>query len=251
MRKHRTLINHQDGENNLNDPSLNGSEFAGIRQFSSYEAEIDSFINDTEFQALRNTIIKVNEKFKKAEKSNSVIILKPAYKKAYIYSIAAAIALLVGIYSITQFLSNSSKGSNINLFTEFYQSYQSDYINRSNQVAINDLYLAFQAYENHEYDKAIGLFTKVTDSDHSIIIAYFYKGISCIETNNLTVAVESFNKVLINEANPYYAQAKWYIALTMLKLNNPKEAKVHLSWLVANDRFYGKKSKEILSKLNN
>jgi hypothetical protein len=251
MKKHRTSINHQDGENHIDDLSLNTSEFAGMRQFSSYEAEIDSYLMDDKLQQFRKTIIKVNSKFKKAEKDNSVVLSKPLFKRVYIYAAAATIALLIGVYGITQYISISSKASPNKLFTEFYQPYQSDYIHRSDQVTINNLYLAFQAYENHEYNKAIGLFTKVTDADESIVIAYFYKGIACIETNNLAVATESFNKVLVNETNPYYPQAKWYMALTMLKLNNISEAKQLLSWLASNDRFYGKKSKELLTKLNN
>jgi tetratricopeptide (TPR) repeat protein len=109
--------------------------------------------------------------------------------------------------------------------------------------------MAFQAYENRDFEKAVELFSKVTEADGSILMAYFYKGISSIEIGNFTVAVESFEKVLKNPANPYYPQAQWYSALTWLKLNNSENAKLHLSWLIKNDRFYGTKAKEVLLKI--
>lgn len=175
--------------------------------------------------------------------------VKPFFRKGYIYAIAASIAVIIGVFGVTRLFYNSSLTNYDEIFSQYYKTYQNDFSTRSDQVVVNNLYLAFQAYESHDFEKAVELFSKVTEADESMLMAYFYKGIASIEIGNFSAAVESFNKVIKNPANPYYPQAQWYCALTWLKLNNSENAIQHLTWLVNNDRFYGLKAKELMLKI--
>lgn len=226
----------------------NSSENINDIKFSDYEHDIDVMLLDEKKYKFRKAVKETHAKFI----ADSGIKPKIKFIKRHyiIYSIAASIVLLIGIGSIIKYGSASRSYSYEILFNEYYQPYKSDYNTRSDENVVSNLYLAFQLYERKEYDKAIEFFSKVTEEDHTILIAYFYKGVSCIEIADYKRALDSFNKVLKSDSNPYYPQAHWYSSLTWIKLNNAEQAKDHLNWLIANDRFYGAKAKELISKMD-
>lgn len=253
MKKRKTPTRYQDGENQLeNGISANNTEFnhTEMGQYAIIELEIDQCLKDEETYLFRKTLQKVHSKFVAEEEISYKSKVKPLMSRPYIYAIAAAIAIIIGIFGVLQLSTETSKTGNSGIFAQYFKPYQNEYITRSDEVRVNNLYFALQAYENHDYAKAIVLFNKVIEADKSQHMAYFYKGVSCIEMGNYNGAIESLNVILNNENNPYYAQSKWYLALTYLKLNNPAIAKQHLDWLALNDRYYGTKAKEILKKLN-
>jgi tetratricopeptide (TPR) repeat protein len=213
------------------------------------DCEIDEILKDHDTENFRTTLISVHNEYLEREKHSSIPISRTTSRRLYIYMAAASILLLIGVFGTIKMLINSSQPNCEELFKSYYEPYKNDYNTRSDEVIINNLYLAFQAYENKEYEKAADLFTKVIQSDETIIMAYFYRGISCIELGEYKTAIESFNRVLRNDNNPYYVQSKWYCALTWLKINNLASAKQQLEWLSNNDRFYGSKAKELLQKL--
>jgi tetratricopeptide (TPR) repeat protein len=213
------------------------------------DCEIDEILKDRDIENFRKTLTSVHNKFMDHDQQTTIPSGRTTSKRLYLYLAAASILLLIGIFGTVKMLINSSQPNCEELFQLYYEPYQNDYNTRSDEVLINNLYLAFQAYENKEYEKAADLFTKVIQSDETIMMAYFYRGISCIELGEYKTAIESFNKVLKNDNNPYYVQAKWYSALTWLKINNLTSAKQQLEWLSTNDRFYGSKAKELLQKL--
>jgi tetratricopeptide (TPR) repeat protein len=213
------------------------------------DSEIDAVLKDRDTENFRTTLISVHNEYLEHDKKLKIPTGRSASRRLYIYMAAATVLLLVGIFGTLKMFINSSQPNSEELFKQYYELYKNDYNTRSDEVLINNLYLAFQAYENKDYEKAAELFTKVVQSDETIMMAYFYKGISCIELGEYKTAIESFNKVLKNENNPYFVQAKWYCALTWLKINNISSAKQQLEWLSNNDRFYGFKAKELLLKL--
>jgi tetratricopeptide (TPR) repeat protein len=252
MKKLRIPTNSQDGNGqpaNGNNLDYEGHIIPESSQYAFIEREIDLYLKDEETGHFRNTLFKVHNEYIDAEMGHSEGKTKSFFRKGYIYAIAASLAVIIGIFGVSRLFYNSSATNFDDIFSQYYTPYQDDFTTRSDQVVVNNLYLAFQAYESHDFEKAVELFSKVTEADESILMAYFYKGISSIEIGNYAVAVESFEKVTKNSSNPYYPQAQWYSALTWLKLNNSENAKQHLSWLISNDRYYGTKAKEILTKI--
>jgi tetratricopeptide (TPR) repeat protein len=215
--------------------------------FSEHENEIDTILRDIDKHSFIASLEKVSSEYQDAEKQENKS--RKISRNIYYYAAAAIIIVCIGVGSIIKFSLFNTEINSESIFSEYYQTYQNDFLSRSDESVVNNLYQAFQAYENEDFDKAVELFSKVSEVDASIIMAYFYKGISCIEISDYKQAIESFNKVLANANNPYFPQSHWYCALTWLKLNNTGLAKEHLEWLVKNDRFYNQKAKEILKKI--
>jgi tetratricopeptide (TPR) repeat protein len=215
---------------------------------SDYENEIDNILRDVDKYSFIKSVKKIEAEF--VEKRVDQPKIRKISKNIYYYAAAAVLIIFIGVGGILKYNVFSSSVDSETIFNQYYQTYQSDLTNRSDESLVQNLYLAVLAYEGKEYDKAIELFSKVSDSDESIIMAHFYKGISCIEISDYKQAIESFNKVLVNINNPYFAQSHWYSALTWIKLNNMNSAKVHLEWLIKNDRHYSLKAKEILRKIS-
>jgi hypothetical protein len=253
MKKRRISINYQDGDDQPeNGNSIPDNSYAGgeIGQYAILEVEVDRCLKDEETELFRKTLIKVHNRFVEEEKEVYNTTSRILISRSYAYAIAASIALLIGVFSVLYFISGTQNSNYQKIFVKYYVPYENEYITRSDQLTINTLFIAFHAYENRDYSKAVELFANVIESDRTLLMAYFYKGVSCIEINDLKGAMESLKMVLKNETNPYYAQAKWYTALTLLKLNSPVIAKKHLEWLALNDRYYGNKAKEILKLLD-
>jgi tetratricopeptide (TPR) repeat protein len=216
--------------------------------FSEYENDIDTILKDVDKRSFILTVNKIESEYLEDQKRD---IKTRKISRSLIYSLAAAIIVIsIGIGTVLKLGVFSTQVDSELIFNQYYATYQVDFQNRSDEAVVQNLYLAFLAYEGKEYDKAIELFNKVSEGDATIIMAYFYKGISCIEISDYKQAIESFNKVLANKNNPYFAQSRWYSALTWIKLNNINSAKEHLEWLIKNDRYYGSKAKEILKKIS-
>jgi len=223
--------------------------YNGFQKYPDIELEIDEILKDEETQNLRNILKKVGNEYAYSHELSGKDAKHFVFRKMHVYAIAASIAIIIGIFGVTKLIIKSSASNLDSIFTEYYQPYQSDFASRSDEVVVNNLYLGFQSYESKDYDKAVELFSKVINSDETILMAYFYRGISSIETGDYKLAIESFKRLLVNGTNPYYSQARWYTALTWIKLNNTAMATPNLEWLVSNDRYYGVKAKEILGKI--
>ena len=253
MKKRRISISYQDGEDHLengNDVDNNGHGSRNMGQYAIIELEIDQCLKDEKTELFRKTLQKVHSKFVEEDQETYKPKIRQISYRRYAYAIAVTLALIIGIFGVFRMISGTSKSNFQYIFAQYYKPYQNEFITRSDQVTVNNLYSAFQAYENRDYERAVALFNKAIEADKSLLLAYFYKGVSCIEISDYKTAIESLGKVLTNETNPYFSQAKWYTALTLLKLNKPELARPHLEWLALNDRYYGIKAKEILKKFN-
>ncbi len=112
-------------------------------------------------------------------------------------------------------------------------------------------YRAFVAYEAHDYYKAINLFNSVANPEASYI--NFYKGLSCMEINKLTRAIELLYPItkaenLEGKSADFDAKAKWYLALAYIKNNDNKKAIEELS-LISNQPSGTFKKEEALEVL--
>ena len=112
-------------------------------------------------------------------------------------------------------------------------------------------YRAFVAYEAHDYYKAINLFNSVTDPEASYI--NFYKGLSYMEINKLTRAIDLLYPItkaenLEGKSANFDEKAKWYLALAYIKNNENKKAIEELS-LISNQPSGTYKKEEALEVL--
>ena len=189
-----------------------------------FAKEVIVAIKDTDNRNFRNAIGSIiNEK---SEQHTILrIINRPLYKWV------AGVILLISISFFISWHFLTPRNSYDRLFAQYYQTYPLDFMNRSDGNVLSNLYMAFTAYQERNYTESLTLFNKVIETDSTLVVAYFYRGISCIETNNLPLAITSFNKVLHFEQNSYAPQSHWYSALTYVRLKDKDNAMAHLKWL--------------------
>jgi tetratricopeptide (TPR) repeat protein len=216
----------------------------------NFVKDIEKCFQDKSLETFKSSLQRARQNFVESEQSQKgrTRVLIPELKR---YSRIAAVVLILitSVVAVVHILS-LKPNRNEKLFTQYFQPYQGDVSSRSDANAVTNLQFAFQAYNNKQYHEAISLFDKVLASDNSMLRVCFYKGISSIECGDFMLALNSFKQVTSNLSSPYYAQSRWYMALTWLKLNKPENAKLHLEWLIQNDSYYGKKASAILAELN-
>jgi hypothetical protein len=246
------------------DGDLNSKEALEFEELLKYDAalneefnfaiEIEAYSRDKKAKKFRESFLKAHLLYNEYEYVNQEInktslnLFMPEVKKSYIrlYKVASIlISIFVFALIITQIFSINLTMSE-KLFAQYYQPYQNIPI-RFVKCHENNLQFAYIAYENKQYREAINYFDKVLNFDNTV---NFYKGISSIECKDFNSALNCFKQVLSNPLSPYYVDANWYIALTWLKLDKPENAKVHLNWLLQNDRYYKEKAFAILKELN-
>lgn len=215
-----------------------------------YIKEIEDSLRDTNIEEFKQSLRRVHMAFieyeyvqNKIDNMKFIVPISRWYHK--LYRVAAVFIVIVGLsFILAQILSEHPTRTE-KIFSEYYQPFQKNPVRSIGNHAKN-LHLAFDAYDNKQYEVAINYFDKVLTVDSTIL---FYKGISSVECGRYNMALVSFNQLMGDSTNPYYTHSVWYIALTWLKLNKPENAKPHLKWLIKNDRYYSKKASLILKEL--
>lgn len=183
---------------------------------------------------------------KLAERKNPNLVLKTVY---WVTSSAAVILLA---FTINHFYKANSPSQQ--LFAAYYEPYYDDagthrggsFISGEDSLLLTK---AMDLYENKNYAEALKVFNNISDNYTNDIA--LYKAISLLETNETKQAIQ----LLIGEIEKngegweYYQDAQWYLALAYIKSKQTKEAKEILQQIVADERVYFEKAKELLQRL--
>jgi len=163
-------------------------------------------------------------------RQNSKLMMLP---KKWLVAASVVILATFGLYSVKTVYFPSNE--------VIYQTYFTSCRNTIQPVVRGKIpntieYSAFVAYEAHDYYKAINLFNSVADPEASYI--NFYKGLSCMEIDKLTMAIELLDPIsksenLEGKSADFDEKAKWYLALAYIKNNENKKAIEELS-LISN-----------------
>ncbi len=108
---------------------------------------------------------------------------------------------------------------------------------------------ALDLYNKGEYELAIANLKEYLLSRPEHIEALLIYGIASIQTNNYDVAEESFRKIINDGNNLYIDNARWYLALSLMKSGDSEKAKTELNNIVESNSIYARKAKQILRKL--
>jgi tetratricopeptide (TPR) repeat protein len=105
---------------------------------------------------------------------------------------------------------------------------------------------AFDAYDLDDYHKAIALFSQVPEKSDTVL---FYLGNACLAVKDYEKAGECFRKTL--ETGRFMVdQARWYLALSLLKTRKMNEADSLLKELSGYRNFYQEKARKIVAELS-
>ncbi|MBX9807670.1 MAG: tetratricopeptide repeat protein, partial [Flavobacteriaceae bacterium] len=164
------------------------------------------FGNEMELKAFKKNLKSVSKEHFKAKKSK-VVAFKP-----WQYTIAASVAVLVGLFVF----------QNINpSFDDYNNPEMATFIERGD---VNEnLKLAQDAFNTKNYKTAIPYFEGVLKVNKTPEIQYFY-AISLLEDNQFQKAESNLSE-LKSGTSIYKTKAAWYLALSKLKQKDYKSSK--------------------------
>jgi len=127
-----------------------------------------------------------------------------------------------------------------------------DVLSKRGQSEQADIMLeeAMSYYKNKDFENALALFGEL-DKKHAKYsdVIKFYKGISLLGAGKDSEATEVFKKVTSEPGQPFYEQARWYLALTYLKTGNKKEATKLLQEIAGMKSYNFAKAGKLLEKI--
>lgn len=144
-------------------------------------------------------------------------------------AVAASILVVAGL-GVTYFLLNNSS-TNKDLFVTYFEPYPNILapvsrapVSRSagDTAAYED---AMQLYEAGRYAEAISELSSLIDENSERPGLIFYRGIAYLGTNEPEKAAADFKAVIAADENTFAEPARWYLALSRLKMGKEAEAR--------------------------
>jgi hypothetical protein len=171
---------------------------------------------------------------------------KSQFNFTAIMSIAASIALLVGV---SFYLLQSPAGED--LYISYYESYENfeHTVARDESSDVPSLKdQAYAAYDQKDYAKAAISFSTLLENDIKNIPVTFFRGMSRIELNQLDLAITDLEWVALTDDVYYSEAANWYMALIQMRKKNKKASKAILVAISKKNGTYQKKALELLEE---
>jgi tetratricopeptide (TPR) repeat protein len=212
-----------------------------LREFK-LRKEIEDALLEDDVMDLRTQMQGVMEQ----QTSNPVHWFK---RKAMIATVVAGLLLGLGGTGYYFYLTKHAPTTD-KIFQEYYQPYEATITIRSGaENEINGMLTnALEKYKQQDYRAALQLFEKVL-YQRDDVAASLYSGISHMEIKEYREANESFDTVIEDKDNLFLHQAKWYMSMCHIKLDNQDKAITLLEELSQQSGYYKDKAKEVVRKL--
>lgn len=209
--------------------------------------EIDKAIQETGVMDLREKLGNISRDINRGEKQKRSFAAKINSSRVAIATIAASLILLLGI---TGLVKRNSVSSDTQLYSQFFQPYQTTGIFRSGDALIDSkLTKALYKFNAEDYQSAIDLFSEVLSIDQNNPVSNFYSGMAYQETGKFNQALAAYGKVVQDRDNLFIEQAQWYIGLCYLQTDNRKKAYRQFKKIANSESFYSDKASAILKKI--
>ncbi len=213
-----------------------------LREDADFKAEFDfqenlrRAIRDTERDSLKEKLIG----FERTQAKGT------AKKHWKIWQIAASITILLCIAGLAYYVNTQDDSQK--LYAKNYEPYPNTVFNITRGEGTASLEReAFTAYEANDYETAITLFEKLNAQGERTAIS-FYLGQSLLAANHPKQSLAIFER-LIQEQDDFSAEARWYAALTELKLQDKPSAIKLLRKIIEADGYQAIKARGLLKKL--
>ncbi len=222
-------------ENHLLDCELCTAAIEGFSE--SYDFKVDQ-----ELEQLENL-------FDPAQKAKEAQLKPLRNNYSFINRIAAAAAIILLPLAAWFYWSAQS---NDRLFSQYFESYESDYLAmRSAEETANPLLTkAMEVYREKEFLSSIPLFESYLEQVPENTIAAFHTGLACLEAGQNSKAIQYLQTVRLNDEE-YYEDASWYLALAYLEMDRKEEALAVLKDLTKiSNGYYQKEVGQLIEQLN-
>jgi hypothetical protein len=231
----------------LEERSAGDEEFRGLIKLHK---EVNESIRDKDLHLFHNLIKKIQFNYFKTESHSSLdpqsTRLKPWRKN--LLRIAAAIILIIGTGVILKY----SFVGNVNpekLYNQFYTAYDADGVMRSAQTERTLLEDALFSYGHKDYTAALEKLEIIIAGDQTNYVAWFYKGLTCMETNTMEEAIYAFRTIPSSWNSPFIEHRDWYLALALLHDEKLEEAASAFRQIADNKGYYAGNAEKIFRKL--
>lgn len=176
----------------------------------------------------------------------SINFTKKKSLRIYRYSSVAAVLILL-IVLANKYFNPFNKMEQKDIFETYYQVYPSINGNRSvNDSELNqNLFYAFNYYEENKYDKAAEYFIKIFEEDRTNILCQFYLAMSLIEIEKIYEAEEHLIDLTQKQNHLFWEQSHWYLALIYIKKGKNDTAKSFLNKII-NENMVNKNEAELI-----
>ena len=186
-----------------------------------------------------NELYKIN-KTKRSENIGTNIFRN--YNQKNFVLLCVFIGFLFILYFGIKHINNMNNFSGNDIFNKYYRPYKED-IYKGSEFNISNIK---ENYAYGDYFKILENFNEISVKDSIYIDVCFYKGLACIELNQIKSAIDNFTKIVLNANNKYTHEARWYLALSYLKVDQIERAKDYFEDIIKIQRYKSKESKEIL-----
>jgi TolA-binding protein len=229
-----------DSEMNWFQKELEGNE--KLRKETILRKKTDLILDNQDIISLRNKLSSIEKR-----RESKIPVENKSKRSPMKY--AAVIAGIVVIGSIALF--SGKNLTNEELIDQYYKAYepitnQRSLLTESN----NDLDLAMEYYNAHDFRNAAILFNKVVITNPKDMQSTLLNGISNFENKKYPDAKQSFGNVIDDNNNLYIDQAEWYLALCYLNTNELVKAKQLFEAIKKEDGVYKNDARKILRKMN-
>ncbi len=165
------------------------------------------------------------------------------------YYVAASIAAIF-IISINIWSYFYSAVNNSELFVSYYQPYSFvlDQTRDSDTKIESTFNKAATLYKSKKYLDASAMFKDLLSIDNNNVRTRFLYGLTLIEKENYLNAVKEL-VIITEQHDSFNLEARWYLALCYIKLDNNKKAKELFLELSLSKNFYQKRALEMLEDL--
>ena len=156
--------------------------------------------------------------------------------------VAATISLLVVATIAFRYFSGGNKQD---LYANYYKPFKASNL-RSN--ASEDIFWSgVELYQKQEYAMALPVFQKSLANTEGTDKVQLLIGVCQLQLDQTEAAVTSFSQI---QQGMFLEDAKWYLALAHIRLNQEEKAKEVLQDIVAGKGNYAQKATQILKAFN-
>lgn len=217
-----------------------------------------NFNKEFEFHKDLKRVIEVGQKEELKQTVSNIEFLAKNDSKMMVlpkkWIVAASLLLIVGMGTWT--VKSTYFPSNEALYQEYFHPERNTVhpVVRGEEIKTIE-YIAFIAYEEGNYYKAINLFNSVDNPDASYVL--FYKGLCFLAVDKPENAIQLFNRLKNNDISSEKVEdlcekTSWYLSLAYVKINENKKAVAELNELLeaSASGFKQRDAQELLNYLN-
>jgi tetratricopeptide (TPR) repeat protein len=218
------------------------------------ELDLHRSLNDI---ILSTDEVRFRKKLNEAYKAYNIAPLNKGNKEitvhgSRIFKFAVVTVPIFLIFIIGFYFLEFRKESNQSIFESNLITFHKDFQLRaqtSGAKEINILQQGLNLFNQKKYFDASRFFLHNLSLNPGNIDAHFYNGLCYMYLNEFNNAITSFDFVVNQPFNYYYEYAKWYMAMSYIRIDNNETARLLLNEIVADNGFLSDRAKKVFRKL--